>query len=80
MPEIIHLHWLYNVEGPSGGVAGLRGVTSGSSICGAHKLPRPELTAFVDDVTCQLCLDKAAQPSSPPRLPRERLIKKEIKP
>jgi hypothetical protein len=76
MPETIHLHWLFAVPGCTGGVAGLRGVTLGTSICGKYNLPRNELTAFIDDATCERCLEIADQPPKPQRMPRERLLKK----
>jgi len=79
MTEIIHLHWLWASKAIGGGAAALRGLTLGISLCNTKELPRSALTAFVDDANCPRCLEMAAQPPKPPRLPRERLNKKEIK-
>lgn len=84
MPETVHLHWAWAVKSSQGGPVALRGLTLGISACNTKSLPRAALTAFVDDTTCPRCLEIAerfaSQPPKPPRMPRERLIKKELKP
>jgi hypothetical protein len=47
----IHLHWSQNPKL-------LRETTRGIAVCGV-KVPREELTAHRDDVTCKACLAKA---------------------
>ena len=62
MPSPIHLHLLWNVKGAHGwnGAKALQGVVSGFGICGAREVPRDQLTAFLDDTTCEACIKRAA--------------------
>ena len=50
-----HLYWLYQQ-----GAKELRGTTTGVALCGKHPIPRKELTVFVEDTDCPLCLQRAA--------------------
>ena len=48
-----HLHWSKDPKL-------LHGVIKAIAICGAKDLPRNEVSAFRDDVTCRKCLERDA--------------------
>jgi len=50
--QTIHLHWGFHRPKL------LAETTKGMSLCGVRDLPRDEMTAFKDDATCKVCLQK----------------------
>jgi hypothetical protein len=60
MRPMVHLHWLYDSIPVKEAAKALRETSSGFALCGESKLPNKQLTVFVDDTTCQRCLERAA--------------------
>lgn len=57
---MIHLFHLYHVKAPPApsGAGMLRETSIGYSVCG-QRLPRAELTAFIEDTECPVCIERA---------------------